>query len=1125
MDTESWLRELELDGYIAVFQENHLDWSSLPYLTESDLIAIGIVSLGHRKKLLRAIEALKSAGAQASDNGAPGSIRSAGSERRQISIVFCDLVGSTLLSNRLDAEEMDAVIRNYQKAVTPVIQKFEGHVARFSGDGILCYFGYPYAIECEAELAVHAGLEVCRVVAEAEFHPGIQSQVRVGIATGDVVVGELYNQGTLYESMVTGETPNLAARLQSVAEPGTVTICSTTKNQAGNTFIYADNGLRELSGFEKSIQTWRVTGHNATNDRYQFSRKKENQLSLVGREQEISALQKLYQAARAGQGNSALIQGEAGVGKSRLVNSFCDSLQDDEAVVVRLHCSRYSKSSPLFPIVNFLNNATGADPEQDDATRAEKLQNLIDVWFSETSEIYPFLCRLLDIKDEAAEKVLAGMSPQSIREKTLDAGVRMLTHGSTDSLILFFIEDIHWADASTLQFLALLNSRISELRISLVMTARKEISLDWANSSLTLITVDRLEDTDILHIIEDLSADHPLPREVLQQVVEKSEGVPLFAEEITRSLMARPESDWASLLSDGELDDLSVPTALQSGLMMRLDMLGDAKEFVLMSAVIGREFSLGLAAAISGLSEQAAAEAIGKLREADIIQKVPASVPPRYSFSHALLRDVAYGNLLRSQRQQIHLAIAETLLTQFPQAAANQPERLAHHYARGMDFLQSISYWIKAGQRALAASANQEAVEHAERGLKLLPNVEDISARIGLELQLQMTLAPALTPLKGFAAPEVKAIFNRAHELCETLGASEQLFPVMRGLMAFYTVHADYASAISMGQDLEKVISPESDLGHQLELSWVLGSAYLFKGEIRKARALFERGRTLYDPAQHRIHTVIYGQDPGIATMTHYIVALNLQGSYTEAVALEQRIHESLDNLNHPFTRAQAMGFLQSTAYLRGERGRLHNLATDNLVFCQQQGFPVFMAMAMIYEGWSLALSGDGKGAAMTRDGINIYELSGAQTSKPSFLTVLAEAHMSQNNLEEALVALNEASEAAERTGELLFRPAINIARAELLLLQDDATSAQEAVNVLRNAVLETRGTGARHYELVCLTKLVRLLLASGEPDGDELKQLTTLYKDWQNEIAFAPVQEARDVLSLAKADAGSASG
>ncbi len=1109
MDTDSWLAELGLEKYAETFRDNHLDWDSLPFLEEADLRELGVDSLGHRKKLLRAIAALQVDGQV--DSRAPGD-----SERRQVSVAFFDLVGSTELSTRIDAEEMDAVIRRYQETVTPIVDKYGGYVARFSGDGILCYFGYPNAVEHEAELAVRAGLEACRQVSRVEFHPGVQSMVRVGIATGDVVVGGVFDKGTHYEAMVTGETPNLAARLQGAAQPGTVAICDSTRALAGELFSFVDAGQRELKGFERPVQCWTVAGESASQDRFRARYAAGASDQLSGRQAELDALHEGWDRAKAGNGSSVLVLGEAGLGKSRLLNAFCAGLDENEALQVRLYCSPYTRSSPLYPIINFLNNAIGIDPEESAGLRAEKLMRFLDASYPQPGKVYPFLCRLLGIEDTEVERALAGLSPQRIRDETLACGVAMLTHGANERPILIFVEDVHWSDPTTAQFLERLTSAISDLRSMLVMTSRPDGAPEWPTADLTRLWLQRLDGEHLLSIIRNHLGDRRLPEEILRRVLDRSDGVPLFAEEISRSLAAQFDSGEDVVLASGDMDQLSVPNALQSGLIMRLDRLGQSREFVLTSAVLGREFSLDLVAAVNGMSVEETTQVIEKLCDEEIFQRLPSYQPPRYSFHHALLRDAAYGNLLRSRRREIHLTVAEVLLTQFPQSVANEPERLARHYTSAEHFPQAIDYWLRAGARALAASANLEATHHLERGLELLGRLENPELQIGLELQLLMTLAPALTALKGFAAPEVREVLNRARELCELLGASEQLFPVMRGLMSFYTVQADYKVAIAMGEELGAVLSRESDPGHQLELAWVLGSAHLFRGEVSRSLPLFERSIELYRPERHRSHTLVYGQDPGVAALSHYALTLNLQGRYRDGIDVERRILEGLEELNHPFTRAQALAFLQSIYYMRGELERLETLASENVGFCEEQGFPVFMGMSMVYKGWCLAMRGDASGPVMTRSGIDLYELSGAQTSKHGFLAALVTGLLHNGDLEQASAVLQKASEEAERSGEVLFRPALSHSRAELLLRNGDPLAVEPGILELRQSINKSETSGSRHYELVCRSALVRLLTFAGEDPATELGELERLCVDMRDQAEFKSVREALGTLQAA---------
>src|SRR5215831_2794409 len=743
----------------------------------------------------------------ASEGAAPSVARyEPAAERRQLTVLFCDLVDSTALASQLDPEELRDVILAYQATCAEVIQRFEGHIAQYLGDGLLVYFGYPSAHEDDAQRAVQSGLGMVEAItalnARLARQPGVQLAVRLGIHTGLVVVGEIGGGGR-QEHLALGETPNVAARLQALAAPNTVVISATTHRLVQTYFTYADLGMHALKGVATPVQIYWVLQASGAQTRLDVAAPC-GLTPLVGRDAEVTLLLERWTQAREGRGQVALLSGEPGIGKSRLVQVVKECVEGEPHVRWECRCSPYAQHSALYPVIDLMQRALHL--QRDDAPEAKlgKLEGTLAHYHVSLPEVVPLFASLLSLPLPECYPPLT-LTPQRQKQKTLEAVLTVLLTLAEQQPVLFIMEDLHWVDPSTLELLSLVVDQGPTARIFTLLTCRPEFRLPWsARSHLTQLTLSRLPRTQVEVMVERMTGGKVLPAEVRQQVMAKTDGVPLFVEELTRMVLEsgllREREDHYELT--GPLPPLAIPTTLHDSLMARLDRLAAVKEVAQLGATLGRTFSYELLQAVTPLDDAALQQALAQLVAAELLYQ--QGVPPRatYLFKHALIQEAAYQSLLKSTRQRYHQRIAQVLAEQFPETAATQPELLAHHHTEASLLEEAITHWRRAAERANERAANAEAIGHLTKGLALLQMLSDSSARLQYELGLQIILGRALKDAKGYGDPEVAQAYTRARELCQQMGETPQLFSVLLGLAIHFVVRAEFQTARELGEQL-----------------------------------------------------------------------------------------------------------------------------------------------------------------------------------------------------------------------------------------------------------------------------------------------------------------------------------
>jgi class 3 adenylate cyclase/tetratricopeptide (TPR) repeat protein len=738
---ENWLGELGLEQYADVFVENDVEVRALPHLTETDLRELG-VSLGHRKVLLAAIAELATAPrTQPGPGGASGAIEPLPpsepkeAEYRLLSVLFCDLVGSTELSQRLDPEDMRDLMRRYQDAVAGAVTRYGGHVAKYLGDGVLAFFGWPLAYEDQAERAVRAGMEALATVEAIRLQDQATVSARVGIATGQVVVGDLIGPSGREEGAIAGKTPSLAARIQAAAEAGQLLVAAETRDLIGGTFELEDRGEARLKGFEQPVRVFRIVGERQVESRFEATRG--GALSaLVGRVHELGMLRDRWATTRTGQGQAVFVTGEAGIGKSRLVEALVEHAAQAPYELIRLQCSPHYVNSTLHPIVERLRRLAGFAASDSAAERIEKLERLLADLYEDIAAVAPIYAELLSVDTEDRFPKL-DLAPQDLKEHTLTTLVDRLALLGQRSPVLIVIEDAHWIDPTTEEVLRRATARIANLPIMMVTTHRPDWRADWAVdfSHVTTLSINRLDRSQIAELVGNILGTAPKST-LVDDVMSRTDGVPLFVEELTRGLLEREVT--------GAADTGAVPATLQGSLMARLDRLPPtARNVALIASVIGREFGDGLLKRSTGLDDATLAEALEHLGRAQLV--LPSgSVRDSHLFRHALIQDVAYQSLLSRTRRHHHRRIGEILLADHREVAESQPELIARHFSEAGLHEQALPLWTRAAERALKRSANYEAVSHCERVLAAASEVEEAEAKERQTLKAHLLFGRAL---------------------------------------------------------------------------------------------------------------------------------------------------------------------------------------------------------------------------------------------------------------------------------------------------------------------------------------------------------------------------------------------
>jgi class 3 adenylate cyclase/tetratricopeptide (TPR) repeat protein len=999
--------------------------------------------------------------------------------------MFCDLVGSTALSARLDPEDTREVIRLYQETASKVIADLDGFIARFMGDGILAYFGYPRAHENAAERAIRAGLKMVEAVSALVPMAGLQLGVRVGIATGLVVVGDQIGTGSASERDVIGDAPNLAARLQSLAVPNSVIIAPATQRLVSGQFEFADMGEQMLKGIAQPVRAWRVVGVRHVESRFQAARVAPL-TPLVGRESECNLLRDRWQKAVAGQGQVVGIGGEAGIGKSRLARVVIDERRDETSEwVVELQCSPFHTQSPLYPVADHLRQQIfGDERDLDDAARWAAVESYLRTTSLNVADALPLFANLLSVP-APADRPPPTLTPDRARLLTRHFLVSLLIDRAKASPGIFILEDLHWADPSTLDLIDFFIERMRDTRILVLLTHRPEFDHPLPpQAHVTGVALSRLRGADASELVRLAFREQDFAPDVLRKVIEKTDGVPLYIEEFTKAVV---ESRLAAITA--ATSQVVIPASLHDSLLARLDLLGEAKGVAQLASMLGREFGRDVLAAVWTGSADTLASGLARLIHAEFIYPSGEGPRERYLFKHALIQDAAYESLLKSSRVAHHRRIAEALETQFSGIVAEQPEVVAHHFAAGKVPERAAELWLDAGQRSLRRNAHVEAAAHLRSALSTLTDLPDAPARALAELDMQITLGTALVAAKGYASPDVEATWMRAQQLCAVVGDVPQQFPALFGLWMYECVRANHRAALELAANvLRRAEAVQSD-DLLIEAHLAVGITHFFLGEFRQAQDHFDRVTAMYDVKRHGGHRFQFGQDPSSVAQDYLSWISWLRGEGPRALDASRHAVAFARSLEHPFTLSFALTFAG------WHRIYCHDFPsadaiTDELVrLCSAEDIPVFLAHGHVLAAWLRCDRGDASGPSAMEAALDAFRATGSRCFLPYWDARYAAAIADQGDVALAMERLDYAFAAMDETDERWAEPELHRLRGELMAQRGDSAAAVEACH--RRALDSARKLGARAWELRARESLATCLHAQGR--ADEAQQLQSL--------------------------------
>ena len=1082
-----WLKALGMSEYAERFAESDIDTSVLCDLTDQDIKELG-VSLGHRRKMLRVIADLAGVAPTSPQPALTEPKPQDTAERRQVTVMFSDLVGSTALSARMDLEDLREVISAYQKCVAETVQRFDGFVAKYMGDGVLVYFGYPQAHEDDAERAVQAGLELTAAIGDLKTHATLQT--RVGIATGLVVVGDLIGSGEAQERGIVGETPNLAARLQGIAGPNTVVIAESTRRLLGNLFELEDLGAKDLKGIAGPARAWAALRASSVESRFEALHVG-SLAALVGREEELELLLRRWSKARTGEGQVVLLSGEAGIGKSRLTAALLERLATERHTRLRYFCSPQHTDSAFYPIISQMERAARLAHDNTPKAKLDKLDALL-ARTSTTKQDAALITELLSLPNDGRYPALELPPPQR-RQKTLEALIAQSEALTRQNPVLMIFEDAHWADPTSLELFGRAVDRIASLRTLLIVTFRPEFEPPWiGRSHVTPLAINRLARREIDAMIDRVVGNKQLPANIRQDIIERTDGIPLFVEEMTKAVLeAEGEGQARQTAASIPSPALAVPASLHASLMARLDRLGPGKELVQIGATIGREFSHALLAAVVRKSEVELNSALDRLIQSGLLFR--HGVPPHatYLFKHALVQDAAYGTLLRAPRRALHASIAETLESQFAEIAESQPELLARHCTEAGLIEKAAGLWGKAGQRSLAQSALMEAVEQLTRALNQIATLTGTPALRRQQIKLQVALITPLIHVKGYAAPETKAAEERARLLIEQAEALGEplddpllLFSVLYGVWVANSVAFDGDKVRELAAQFLTLAEKQRAtvplmIGHRIS-----GFSLLATGDLAESRTHLDRAVALYDPAEHRQLATRFGVDTGMLVLCYRSWALWMLG-YPKSALTD--IDHALKNSREIGQAATLMfGLFHATLsqILCGNYPAANALVEELVALAEEKGSLFWKAFGMLNQGCMLALTGKTSDAVhMITAGITASRSTGSTLFMPFWLSYLARAYAELGQFNDAWRCVGETMTMVETNKETLFEADVHRTAGEIALLSP-ALDAAKAETYFERALAVAREQQAKSWELRAAKSMARLWRDQGKRDA-----------------------------------------
>lgn len=1100
LDVRTWLATNGFGQYADLFDAHRIDAEALTALTEDHLREMGI-ALGPRLNLLAAL-------ARAA---LPSPARSSMAERRRLTVMFVDLVGSTELSGRLDPEDLGRVIRGYQDTVDRVVARYEAHVAQYTGDGVMVYFGYPRAHEDDAERAVRSALAIMRDIARVRV-PGSETLVaRIGIATGLVVVGDLIGTGEAREHAV-GQTPNLAARLQALAKPGEIVVSDRTRELIGSSFELRDLGKQPLKGIAVPVAAYSVVGERAFETRFDAQRSA-RLAAMVGRAGELALLHDRWRAADAGEGQVVLLMGEAGIGKSRILRALQDSLVGGPPVVMHHQCSPYHADSALYPPIQQLNRAARISAADDANTRLDRLETLLAG--AATVEI-ALIATLLGL-DGTARYGALDLTPHQHRLRTFDALMNQLVRVARDGPVLWVLEDAHWIDPTTLELVERCIAQVGQVRVLAVVTARPDFKHDFgAHRNLTRMELNRFGRTEITAMVEGLTGGKPLPETLLAEIVVKSDGVPLFVEEFTKSMLesgvVRETED--GYVFDGTAQSIMVPASLHDSLMARLDRLRPYKEIAQTASCIGREFNYGLLSSVCQVPEQVLFDALARLEDAELIFRRGAAQERKYAFKHALVRDAAYESLLRAKREEIHARLVAAL----EQAPGTAPEIIAQHAAHARMNEKAIQYWRQAAAAAVARPAYKEAIAHLTQAIGLAEEMGDTPAWRELRLMLWMALGQAAIPLYGYSHSRTVSIFKHARELAAEIGRGPHRFSILYATWVAHYVRGEQDRAFEAARSMLDGAIGDANDGHRLSALRALGISQMITGSAELANRTFDEAHELAEVLRQRSHerriavADRFAADPEIATQFHVCLTLWSLGRIDDACTLAANAVEAARAMGHAHTLGHAVTHGAIFAVVCRDVERARSLSAETIEFANKHEMELWKGYGLVLHGFALALKGD------LRDSVQFMEPGFASIARTQTGAMVPLHRALHSRTLAALGQFDEARRYAEAVREELrsgseryFWPECQRLLGDYLGLCPGADRVDiEAAYTSAFALAHRQG--ARSWQLYAAMSLARFWSEQGER-GKALELLAPLHASFSQGLSSLGYREATALL------------
>jgi class 3 adenylate cyclase/predicted ATPase len=1032
-------------------------------------------------------------------------------ERRNLTVFFADIAGSTALAEKLDPEDLRVLFTKYQSDCVEIVQRYEGHVAQFLGDGVLAYFGYPAAHEDDASRAVRAALEILARIAGAAPEEN-RPQVRIGIHTGLVVVGEV-GSGGRREQLALGETPNVAARLQSEAQPGAIVISEATRTLLAGQFAVEDLGSKTLKGLSRPMQVFRVIGKSRTTSRFQAMTSAQGLTAFVGRDRELESIRAAWAEASQGNGCTLVLQGQAGIGKSRLLEAAIQHAGNRVLEVFEAQCSPYQLNNPLFPIVEMIERRVGIEENMSPTEKLDLLEQFAVGRGVPLEQAAVALAGLFSVS--AAERYPELELPAArILQWTIEVVAEILIHSVDGSPVLLLVEDLHWADPSTLDLLVQIFERQSHQPVLMVATARSEFTAPWLDQPrCRRVRVDALPPEDTRALVARVVGPKPLPLALLEELVARTGGIPLFVEAVTRTVIdagiLRELDDRFELT--GPLPPGLIPATVQDSLMGRIDRLGADRVVAQLAATIGRECSFELLQAVLDKSTQSLAAALVHLVELEIVIENGAPPGSTYTFRHALIQDAAYGSLLRTTRQEFHGKIAEALIHRFPLMAETKPELLARHFEGAGRTAEAIAGWMKAGQQAQQRSALRECTAYLQKAISLLHTLpEDDPGRLKSEMEAQLAISTALMATIGWGSREAEAACIRARDLCEKLGNGQGLLGALWGLWSVYLLRGTIGPSYEAAKPVLELALATGDPGLEIVARQANGWSRYFLGDFRAAREHAEKALVHYNPERERGLVAVFQIPLSFACGEFRCMSLWFMGYPEQAERARIDAWEVIEALRNPACTVYGLAIAMMIHYARRDYATVERTSEQLSEMATEGGYLLWAAQGRIYRGWVQAMNGHADaGINEMKAGLESYRLTGSDLMTTQFCLMMAEAQLRAGRPGEALAALSRGLAYVESNQERTHEPELHRLRGEILIAQG-ARAAGEAS--LRRAMERAQAQQAKMLELRAALALAKLHRTHGQ--SDEAVALLRPLHDWFTEGADTPeLREAHEIL------------